>query len=541
MKQLLLIGSCVTTCLLAQAQAPQLFRDFNPGTVGSSINFRGHHLMKVNGHIVFGAITDAHPTEEFLYSIDGTPGGTVKLPTGNGYFQRDEALLFNGLLYVSNGLKIYQTDGTVAGTSEVATVPASLDVPQDLMEYNGKIYFHGVNGTLGVFDPVAGSIAAISDSIEAISEIAGTPTGLYVNGKSPAFGQEIFKLNSTGDALELVADIVPGNGSSNPTSLRAAGNNLFFAARTATGTQPTCWLSDGTIAGTQVIDPVFEPFNDNSAEDIRREQFISYNGKAYFNTEDAAGDIRIYESDGTLSGTVPLGAGLPVSPAMWMLPSDNFIYFYFGGQEGWWQYDPAANTSADLLDTVFIPEAQSFNLFGFIGGNAIGDSLFHIGQRTDVEIEPFVFDGDLANPLMLMGDIEPGSDGSGYDRCNFVELNGAVYFPVQDSAHGMELWCVNCTPDNQPTDTTDTALFVGGEVSVPKYRIYPNPVQDELSLEFDYTGGSVLIINVHGEVVAHSPIGQRRVKISTAMLPTGAYLVRVVQHGNMHVQRIVKN
>lgn len=72
----------------------------------------------------------------------------------------------------------------------------------------------------------------------------------YLVGSTPSTGEELFRFNRSTGLAELVADIVPGTGSSNPSDLTSLGDTLYFVA-TAPGLGREVWQTDGSTSGTR--------------------------------------------------------------------------------------------------------------------------------------------------------------------------------------------------------------------------------------------------------------------------------------------------
>ncbi|MFK8056345.1 MAG: hypothetical protein AB8F78_09530 [Saprospiraceae bacterium] len=72
----------------------------------------------------------------------------------------------------------------------------------------------------------------------------------YLVGSTPSTGEELFRFNRSTGLAELVADINPGTGSSNPSDLTSFGDTLYFVA-TAPGLGREVWQTDGSASGTR--------------------------------------------------------------------------------------------------------------------------------------------------------------------------------------------------------------------------------------------------------------------------------------------------
>jgi ELWxxDGT repeat protein len=106
-------------------------------------------------------------------------------------------------------------------------------------------------------------------------------------------------LYSPGLTASLVADIVPGPGSSNPSNLTVAGGAIYFVADDATGF-PGLWRSDGTAAGTVLLRG-----HVGSGTYIGNVPFAfaELNGTEYF-TPPTGIQSGLWKTDGTPAGTI---------------------------------------------------------------------------------------------------------------------------------------------------------------------------------------------------------------------------------------------
>lgn len=138
----------------------------------------------------------------------------------------------------------------------------------------------------GVVAPGSGD-ADIDDLVP----LSGGVTFTVDNG-SPT--RELWYAPAAGDATQL---LVPESGNPSPRDFVAGGGRLYFRGQTF-GFGAELWRTDGTAAGTQVID-LFPGSSGSNAE-----PFAYYAGKLYFQGRDSvASDFQLWRTDGTLAGT----------------------------------------------------------------------------------------------------------------------------------------------------------------------------------------------------------------------------------------------
>ena len=214
-----------------------------------------------------------------------------------------------------------------------------------LEDVNGTLFFTHVgcvDGTpqgLWKTDGTVGGTVVVKQGIDAfrkfftLTNVDGT---LYFNAFDGGNGFELWKSEIPyNDAnTSIVADLIPGPGSSDPLELTDFGGILFFTRLNATG-ERELWKSGGTAATTeQVSTTTFSASGGisdltavNSAlffradfgsglwvsdgteggtlkiKDVNAQDLTVSNNTLFFNGTDAGGDSELWTSDGTSGGT----------------------------------------------------------------------------------------------------------------------------------------------------------------------------------------------------------------------------------------------
>jgi ELWxxDGT repeat protein len=173
----------------------------------------------------------------------------------------------NGVLFFTaddgaNGLELWKSDGTVAGTTLVKDIRAGAtgSDPSELTNVGGLMFFAANDGTTG---------------------------------------KELWKSDGTATGTVRVKDILHVVGSSNPTDLVSMDGLLFFTANDGQRGYEL-WKSDGTEAGTVIVKDILPEHRISS----RPQHLINANGQLFFIAIDPAGTRRLYKSDGTDVGTM---------------------------------------------------------------------------------------------------------------------------------------------------------------------------------------------------------------------------------------------
>ena len=260
----------------------QLLKDFNslPGSANA------HGAIAFNGKIYFSAASAEYGQE--LWSTDLTSGNTVQVvdlwPGASSGFDASNShfTIFNGRLYFSarsptSGWELWSTDGTTQGTTLAIDLysPANFSGsgPTNLTVCNGRLFFNqlgsGPYGSISTLFSFNGTTATqvFNRTLNARS-FACLNNVLYFVGENYVTANtrdsEVWRSDGTLAGTSLMFDAYPGTCStiacsSGASNLTVANNLLYFTARDSTagtGTGSELYVSDGTGAGTSVIDIV---------------------------------------------------------------------------------------------------------------------------------------------------------------------------------------------------------------------------------------------------------------------------------------------
>ncbi|MEZ5988816.1 MAG: hypothetical protein R3F30_06780 [Planctomycetota bacterium] len=394
-----------------------------------------------------------------LWLTDGTAAGTVQvadLNTTTASNSSPSAFRFvNGKVLFQandgvNGIELWTSDGTQAGTVLLVDIRAGSGSGTSLSHsivHNGLLYFQGNDATAGAEAWVSDGTAAGTKLL--VDALAGTGAGQFlypvVHGGKVVFGartsSSAFGLwSSDGTASGTTSFATVGTGT--PQWLQSSTKGLFFTANGGSGYE--LWLSDGTQAGTaEVMD-----INTTTATASSSPQYIvqAIPGLAVFAADDGLTGRELWVSDGTKAGTLNLDLNQPApSPTLASSPNylcalDDVLLFSAlepsAGRELWRSDGTTAGTTL-VLD--------------IYGGTSSGNPLYlvRLGSKVLFQAndgksgaELWVTDGTAAG-TKLLADINAGTASS--SPSYLTRVRDKVYFMANDGKSGQELWVTDGT------------------------------------------------------------------------------------------------
>ncbi len=418
--------------------------DFAPGQAPVVDEF----LDGTAGRVFFLA-TDAVHGEE-LWVGDGKPGGTHPVgEIGIGESSSDPSRLtaLGGRLFFTacdgTARTVWSSAGTAASTAAVAGVPASAECSDEdlfadhsLTPAAGAVYFlhpgssgdelWRTDGTLAGTAQVAGAPIA-----SPLGELVAFQGSVWF-GVQTATGAELWRADGAGARSALSFDDTV----TAIESLSAAGPRLLFFAGSFAGT--ALFTSDGTPAGTQRLGG---PFNaGNPDRPLPTPRFVTVGSASFFVAQslaDSPGEL--WTTDGTAAGT-RLVHPLALSPETPLVAAGQALYFFDAPPAGstdqiaLWRSDgtPAGTVAIRSFPTLSFRELLT----------AVGDRIDFTVNDGVHGVELWTSDGTTAG-THLVADHFAGALGS-YPH-DLTTAGGLLYFGAGDEFHGDELWVTDGT------------------------------------------------------------------------------------------------
>lgn len=454
----------------------------NPPSASSSPD----GLIRVGNAVFFEAGDFAAGRE--LWKSDGTEAGTsriVDLEPGPGDTRILSSLAVGGLLYfvryATYPSEVWRTDGTEAGTFRIAAA-ATTGYAYGLTDVDGTCYFvlsaPGASELWRSDGSIAGTVrVAVLPNVGGGSLMGVTRSGstLFFRGCDDATGCELWRVDPVTGAASRVADLYPGPAGSAPFLLTDVAGTLFFGA-----CEPTngceIWKSDGSAAGTTRVTDIAPGASPGYPVDLVAA------GSTLLYSVWTPYEFALWRTDGTPDGTMRLAPGL-YGGALSTPIGGNVFFTGCAASTGCepWRTDGTLAGTRLVADLVPGPETSLPSGFTDVGGVM----FFFTQNPATSDYRHFLLwtsDG-TATGTTLVADAQQDYY---YRPFSVAAVNGTLFFPRFDPAHGGELWAVSAhdypplasvppvDPCGAPVDcddgnpcTTDTCDPVHGCVHVP--------------------------------------------------------------------------
>lgn len=476
------------------------------GTVQLSTTIRLQDAIgMISGKLIFRGTTGATGSE--LYATDGTAGGTMLVKdiyTGNtGSFPSDYAIL-NGVAYffaetAAEGRELWKTDGTAGGTAlvkDIVTGPVGSNFEDSYeMVTNGSFLLFTANTVADGLElwksDGTNAGTALLKNINAGAD-SSSPRYFFPLGSNVLFmattaanGEELWKTDGTTAGTVLVKDIFTGPSPSTSVELfpgfgfpifggfHTFNNKVYFRAYDG-ASQAQLWVTDGSTGGTVLVKDIVpgSPFPPS----ISVANAVNLPAKFIFSVSDGTSFSELWQSDGTNAGTTLFksfsianndfpailvnyqfdpNTGILTTP---LFQGNKFFFTATSDAEGrelWISDGTLPNTKIVKDINPGTANSNDYPSYTFTA-----DTLFFTADNGTVGNELWKTDGTTANTV-IRADINPGA-GSSDPYLNFVTTNGKLLISADngDNPAGRDLYVLGAGSVVPPSGSC-----VGGVIS----------------------------------------------------------------------------
>ena len=204
----------------------------------------------------------------------------------------------------------------------------------------------------------------------------------FVTIDDGTYGKELFTVTGGSSGTELLKDINPGSGNSNPSSGVLLNGYMYFAASDGTNGQEL-WVTDGTSSGTQMVKDIC-----SGSIGSNTSYLFVWNNKIYFSANDGTSGAELWVSDGTSGGTeriADINSGSNSSSPTTFTEYNGYLYFsaYSDGEgRELWRTD--GSTVELVTDIVSGSSSSSPQGFGVVNNKLVfvADSKLRVYEGT---------------------------------------------------------------------------------------------------------------------------------------------------------------
>lgn len=508
---------------------------------------RKANMTTLNNKIILQGYESTTGNE--LFSSDGTSSGTVLLkdlkPGSSGsnprFFKNALGKVFFRMGTTVFGDSLFVTDGTSNGTFGLCKYPTLQILNFNSIEMNGKFYF--VNSTTASGDELWVSDGTIAGTqlLKDINPGSGTSNPanfevlnnkLYFSANDGANGDELWVTDGTAGGTVLFKDIYAGATGSQPQSLKKLNGKIYFGANAGSAAGgKELWETDGTNAGTVMLKDII-PGNTGSSPN----SFYEFNSKLYFSAEGPSVARELYVTDGTAVGTTlvaDISPGTNSSLPFGFCSSGSNLFFSATnintcGYE-LFSYSPVTNSVTLMMDA--IPgTTHGFN-------NAVLDeTIAHVGSYGVAVAK----ENNNLTDLWLSDGTSGGTSKIKYavntyttaEQIYFQLLNSELYFYGSYGSGDFGLFKLSNLPVG----------IAQNQKQATQFSIYPNPANEIITVKFerpDNEDTKITLSNVLGQVLLSESIYANDTVLSTDNLKTGVYFITIENKGAQSTQKII--
>jgi ELWxxDGT repeat protein len=301
-----------------------------------------------------------------------------------------------------------------------------------IVSLGDSIYFIGTNGnngekaTLWKLDPTTYDVSEVTSSSYSYYRLTVLGDKLYFYS-GDELGGGLWTSDGTAAGTQVVDHFRDPSATANPGipgELYAAADQIFMAAGDGIhGTE--LWTSDGTEAGTHMLKDLL-----GGTAYSRAFTPVVIGDTAYFFADDGIHGMELWKSNGTAEGTSLLADITPGQNPFGGYPIANLNGdLLFRMDPGLWRTDGTAEGTHEIRGMGVHLEAMIGDLLYFRSPVGAGNQGWEL-WRSDGTTEG----------TFLISDLRLGNQSS--DIVNYVGFKGEVYFTADDGT-GYELWKTN--------------------------------------------------------------------------------------------------
>jgi ELWxxDGT repeat protein len=410
------------------------------GAPSEPSSFPAPESARLGNRIVYtGAAT---PNDNEVWITDGTSAGSTRLTNlsvpdsffsggfanaapgdcGRGFLELNGRVFFGAT--VNRIGRLYRTDGTTAGTQEVAPFPF----------FSNRLFFQSSRVCV---------LQSLSDRV------------FFAAASETESGEFLWRINAAGGNAERVTSAA-GRPIAAPFAMARVGTALLF--HSFDGVQQGWWRISSATAAPELL------ISERTAAIGNRRLLTVAGNFLYFESCDGNGTCTLSRTDGTAAGTVALA---PADLSPFAAPSVGVIgdrVVFQGDPDGeLWITDGTTAGTRQLRD--ILPGAPQSNPTQFVDFRGLVYFVVTIESINSTNFELWRTDGTAANTERANAlPVQSAEFNTATFPFGMAAAGNRLFLPLQTVVNGQELWNVE---NLAPTAQADTATTqAGAAVSV---------------------------------------------------------------------------
>ena len=223
---------------------------------------------------------------------------------------------------------------------------------------------------------------------------------------------------------------------------------------------------------------------------------------------------------------------------------ENYLVVNINFGPGYWQFRfRDANYAPPTTDVTFAVNTANIEVGAsgmFLGGGIFGDAQAHAMSDDDGdgiwEVTLTLNEGTTGNYIFLNGPADGGDWGAKEDLagqdCADGQWNDRLLDPVGADDYRIEFCFGECTVECTPLGLDDP--------SMSQFTYFPNPVNDQLTINSQRDVKDITVYNMLGQVVVRQTPNMRNCTVDMSSMQTGAYFVQVSIGNTVETVRVLK-
>ncbi|MBT1704412.1 ELWxxDGT repeat protein [Chryseosolibacter indicus] len=469
-----------------------------------------------------------------IWATDGTTAGTRELAQTD--YEHEWAIVGDLLYYTALGFvnghwswQLWKTKGTQATTKVVIDDNGGivLNFPRDMTAVGNALFYHDNEG--GIWKSEAQGEGHITgrlrkfDQVHDINNAGGTAFLIVTN----AGRLELWKTTPT---TVVKVKTLPGSVRAGVIPATSIGNISYFTLSNPSIGGDEVWRSDGTASGTFKMTNLSE--GELGVLDVHK--MGSYQGQLYVGSGNNMGTGTLYKATG--SATLERFYNFNGKPDLMVEHNGRLIVFPFANEYNnyheVWSTDGTENGTVQM-NLMYLNFGQFWETP--IAYAIIGDAMF-FGSEYSSSL--WKTDGICAEPVPTGKVVAFG----------MAPLGNHLIFGSRDNYTGYEPYIYENIPTSSPCTETlalmDVTLQQEATTS-PIFTPYPNPFTNQFTLRIEGKDDEVAEIQVYS--ATGLPVDQLKdIRTNTeytdigANWPKGMYIVKINKGGTISSHTIVK-